>query len=134
MSAPAAAIGRLELVAAVIALVSTRIYQGILPQSPTLPAIRVQRIGEDEFTHLRGASVRRTRVQVDSVGASLPSALAVDAAVRGNGSGSSLVGWTGAVGGVRVLAVQHRAVRELYDGDELRQHRVSRDVFVWWSG
>lgn len=133
MSAPAAVIGRLEAVSAVTALVSTRIYQGLLPQSPTLPAIRVQRIGEDEFMHLRGASVRRTRVQVDAVASSLPSALAVDAAVRGDASSSSLVGWMGSIGSVRVLAVEPAALRELYDGDELRQHRVSRDVFVWWS-
>jgi hypothetical protein len=137
MSAVLGAIGRLEDVSAVTSLASTRIYNGILPQSPTLPTIRVQRISEDEPMHLRGSSgIYRTRVQIDSIaGAGNPigSAHALDAAVHGNGSGSSLIGWTGTVDNVRVLAVLPAGVREDYDAEELRQYRVMRDAFIWWA-
>lgn len=136
MSAAAAVIGRLEAVAAVTALVSTRIYQGVLPASFPTPAIRVQRISEDEFMHTRGSNgVFRTRVQVDSVSSAanpIAQAQAVDAAVRGNGAGTSLVGWTGTVGGVEVLAILPITVREGYDADELKQYKIMRDVFAWW--
>lgn len=136
MSAAAGVIARLEAVSAVTALVSTRIYQGILPQRPTLPAIRVQRISENEFMHLRGSNgVYRTRVQVDSIAGEpnhMAQAQAVDAAVHGNGAASSLVGWLGTAGGVEILGILPEAVRETYDADELRQYRVMRDVMVWW--
>lgn len=136
MSAALGVIGRLEAVAAVTALVSTRIYQGLLPQNPTLPAICVQRISENEFMHMRGSSsIFRTRVQIDSVSHAtdaVAGAQAVDAAVHGNGSSSSLVGWRGTVAGVEIESVLPAGVREDYDPEELRQYRVMRDVFVTW--
>lgn len=137
MTAVAAVIARLEAVAPVTALVSTRIYNGVLPQSVALPAIRVQRIGEDEPMHLRGShGVFRTRVQIDSVsgaGDAGGQASAVDAAIRGNSSGTALVGWKGTAAGVAVQNVQSMFVRERFDAEELRQYRVIRDVMVTWS-
>lgn len=137
MSAVAGVIARLESVAAVTALVSTRIYLGVLPQKPTLPAIRVQRISENEFMHLRGTSaVYRTRVQVEAISNASDAAgqaLAVDAAVHGDGASSGLVGWRGTAGGIEITGVIPATVRETYDAGELRQYRVSRDVLVWWT-
>ena len=137
MSAVIAVIERLEDVAAVTALVSTRIYQGVLPQSPTLPAVRVQVISEVRSQHLRGgAAVVKSRVQVDSVasgGNPISSAKAVDVAIVGNESGSSLLGFKGVVGGFMVHNVEPAGVRETYDAEELRQYRVMRDVIVSWS-
>lgn len=137
MSVVGALITRLEGVSPVTALVSTRIYQGVLPQSVTLPAIRMQRIGQDEPLHLRGFSgLMQTRVQVDSVGGGgnpISAAQAVDAVVFGTGAGSSLVGWRGTVGSIWIQAVLPAAVRELFDADELRQYRVIRDLLVWWK-
>lgn len=49
MSAALAVAERIASIAAVQALVSSRVYQGVLPQSPTLPAVRVQRVGQEEF-------------------------------------------------------------------------------------
>ena len=132
----AAVITRLEAVAAVTAIVGTRIYQGVLPQTPTLPALRLQRVGEIQRRHLRGGvKLQRARVQIDSYADGtdpIGQALALDAAVLGDASGSALVGWTGTVGGVTIAAIEPVDVRETYEGEELRQYRVSRDVFVWW--
>jgi len=137
MSAVAGVIARLEAVAAVTALVSTRIYLGVLPQKATLPAIRVQRVSENEFMHMRGTSaVYRTRVQVDSVSNASDAAgqaLAVDAAVHGDGASTGLVGWQGTAGGIEITGVMPATVRETYDADELRQYKVMRDVLVWWK-
>ena len=137
MSAVLAVIARLEAVSAVTALVpAARIYNGVLPQDAVFPAIRVQRVSEDERMHLRGMGRRRTRVQVDAISAAgdpVGAAQAIDSAIHGNGSGSALVGFKGTVGGYTVDAVLPTGVREGYDADELRQYRVMRDVFVWWQ-
>lgn len=136
MSAALGVIGRLEAIAAVTALVSTRIYQGLFPQNPTFPAIRVQRIGENEFMHMRGTvGLFRARVQVDSVSNAADAAgvaQAIDAAVRGDGATTGIIGWRGTVAGVEVESILPADVREDYDPEELRQYRVSRDVFVTW--
>lgn len=133
----AACIARLEAVAAVTALTSTRIYQALLPQSPTLPALRLQRIGEIQPMHLRGGvALQRARVQIDAYGGGtdpIGQALTLDAAVLGDASGSSFVGWQGTAGGVQIVGVLPVDVRENFEGDELRMYRVSRDVFVWWQ-
>ena len=138
MSIVAAVITRLDAVTAVTALVSTRIYNGTFPQDGTFPAIRVQRIGEDEQMHLRGAvGTIRTRIQIDSVADSaepIGDAQSIDSAVHGDGSGSGLIGWAGNVGDIDIQAVIPAGVRETYDGEELRQYRVMRDAFVWWNG
>jgi hypothetical protein len=137
VSIVAAVVTRLEAVSAVTALVSTRIYNGTFPQDGTFPAIRVQRIGQDEQMHMRGAvGTMRTRIQIDSVADSsepIGDAQAIDSAVFGNGSGSALIGWAGDVGTIDIQAVTPAGVREQYDGEELRQYRVMRDAFVWWN-
>jgi hypothetical protein len=137
VSAVLGVISRLESIAAVTALVSTRIYGGVLPQSPTLPAIRVQDIGEVRAQHLRGSDgVVRQRVQIDSVAAGgnpVTTAQAVDTAIVGDASGSALLGFKGTAGGVVIHNVEPGTKREVYDAEELRQYRVIRDVIVAWS-
>lgn len=137
MSAAVGVIARLENVAGVTALVSTRIYQGVLPQSATCPAIRVQHIGEVRRQHLRGdAGIIVSRVQVDAVadgGNPITDAQAVDAAIVGDASGSALLGFKGESGGVFIHNVEPAGEREFFDADELRQYRVIRDVLVSWS-
>lgn len=56
MTADLALIDRLKADVAVAAIVGTRVYRLILPQHPTLPAIRVQRISRITEGHLRGGS------------------------------------------------------------------------------
>ena len=136
MSAPLGVIGRLEAISAVTTLVSTRIYQGLFPENPTFPAIRVQRISENEFMHARGtAGLFRTRVQIDSVSNAADAvgvAQSVDAVVRGDGATTGLIGWRGTVAGVEIESILPAGVREEYDPEERRQYRVMRDVFVTW--
>lgn len=137
MSAVLAVIARLEAVSAVTALVSTRIYQGILPQGGTFPKIRVQRVSEDQPMQLRGGiGIYASRVQIDSVSdASDPvaAATALDAAVFGTGAGSALVGFKGPAGTFSIEGVFPSGIREGYDPVELRQYKVMRDVTVWWK-
>jgi hypothetical protein len=136
-SIAAAVVTRLEAVSAVTNLVGDRIYQGTLPQEPVLPAVRVQRIGEVITLHLRGSSgMFKERLQVDSVSDSaepIGDAQAIDSAVFGDGSGSSLVGFQGEIDSFHIYCVEPAGAREQYDGEELRQYRVMRDVFVTWT-
>jgi putative heme degradation protein len=58
---------RLTSVSAVTALVSTRIYPNVLPQSPTLPALVYQRIDEQRETAMSAdPGVVRARMQVSA--------------------------------------------------------------------
>jgi len=130
-------VARLEAVQAVTNLVGDRIYQGVLPQDGTFPAVLVRRIGEVIPLHLRGSSgVFKERIQVDSVSDSsepIGEAQSIDSAVFGDGSGSSLVGFTGELDAYHVYCVEPAGAREAYDGEELRQYKVMRDVFVTWA-
>lgn len=128
---------RLLAQSGVTALVASRIYAQTLPQSPTLPAVRLQVISEDEALHLRGTNgLLRTRVQVDSIaevtsGSDVRAdATAVDAAVHGDGANSGLCAYTGVSGGIHIESVLPADRREGYDAEELRQYVVSRDYYV----
>ena len=131
---PAAAVkARLLSLSAVTTLVVSRIYVELLPQKPTLPAIRLHGIDEIEDAHLRGAmAIRTARVQVDAIAMSLETATEVSDAAHGDGAGSGLSGWTGELGSPAqlVMAILPAGKRVDYEGDELRQWRVSRDYFV----
>jgi hypothetical protein len=127
---------RLAAIGAVTSLVGTRIYVDTLPQNPTLPAIRISRISELEVAHLRGVGVaKRARVQVDAIALSLETATSVSDAAHGDGARSGLSGWTGHLGSpaVRVMAMLPTDTRSDYEGEELRQWRVSRDYFIWMT-
>jgi len=127
---------RLAMINALTTLVSTRIYVDALPQNPTLPAVRISRISEFEIGHLRGVGVaKRARVQVDAIALSLEIATQVSDAAHGDGARSGLSGWTGNLGSpaVRVMAMLPADTRSDYEGEELRQWRVSRDYFVWMT-
>lgn len=115
------------------ALVSTRVYVQHLPQSPTYPSVVVQRVQEIQQAHLRGAErMRRTRVQVTSIGLSQASATQVDEAVQGDGDGSGLSHWTGSQGSpsVEIRWCEPAGVQEFYDPGELRQYRINRDYWI----
>jgi hypothetical protein len=130
---------RLLAQSALTALVGTRVYALVIPQQPTLPAIRLQQIGRDEPMHLRGpVTVFRARLQVDAIAYSKETADAVDAAIDGDGLGpdaTGLKGWTGEIGSppFAVKAILPADVREMYHPEELKQYRISRDYFVWFS-
>jgi hypothetical protein len=140
---------RLLQIDALTALVGTRIYALKLPQSPTLPAMRLQQIGREELTHLRGSTgIYRARVQVDAVteeasgGDPYEEAHAVSDAAHGDGfdceNASGLNGWRGDIGSpaftiTGVLPVPSGGPREMVDPDELNQVKVMHDYFVWFT-
>ena len=143
MSPVEAVRGRLLTLTPVTALVSTRIYPMKLPQSPTLPAIRLMLVGVIEFLHFRGTDLMwRARVQVDAVAKeasginAYAQVQAIAAAVHGRfvgGVATGLCGWAGTVGSppCRVAAMIPDGRIEGYDPDELQQVRVSQDYVVW---
>jgi len=131
---------RILALPAVTAIAGTRVYVLSLPQSPILPAVRIQVISEVEALQLRGtAGWRRGRVQVDSVASDvngddgLTAADALDVAIYGGfvaGVATGLVGFAGTVAGVRIGSIRPAGRIEDYAADNLRQVRVSRDWFV----
>lgn len=137
---------RLLALASLTALVGTRVYQMKLPQSPALPAVRVQRISGVGRQHLRGPDgLFRSRVQIDAyaqeTGDWYTSVTAVAAAVRGNGAGTlatGVWGWMGELGGsppailVRNIELMHDGLPALEAG-ELRLARVRQDYMVHWT-
>ena len=125
---------RLLSLAAVTALVGQRVYTQHLPQSPVLPAVLVERVGDVRYGHLRGGErLTMTRVQVTSIATSRAAAVALEAAVDGDDAGSGLAHWRGAVGSpsIDVLWCEPQDVREDYTAGELRQYRISRDYRVF---
>lgn len=131
---------RLLSLASVTALVNQRVFTAIFPQGVTLPAIRVFRVGQIEPLHLRGpVNVFRARVQVDSIGRTKAEVDSVDMAVEGDGLGNYASGLKGFKGGIgspafNIRVIENADVRDLYEPEELRQFRVSRDFFVTFDG
>lgn len=139
MTVEEAVIARLYADLPVKALVNNRIYQLILPQDPTLPAIRVQLIDEPEHYHLRGVqNVYRARVQTDAFGSSTVTgayglvvdlADAVNDAMRAEPPYEELdVG--SPVTGVSILGTMRDSRRVMYEAEEIRAIRVLQDFMV----
>lgn len=132
MTVEVAAKAHLLTVAAVTAIVSTRIYQLILPMKPTLPALRVQLIDQPIGYHQRGPDgATRSRLQVDAYGSAavadpysavLTLADAVDAALSGQVFTSE---------GLRITGCLRNSRRVGYESDELRLVRCMQDYTIW---
>lgn len=144
MTPEEAVIERLLDITAVVALVSQRVYHVRLPQSPRLPAIRVQLISEPTDYHLRGGSgMYFSRIQVDAYAVESsghnPYEEATDLgdAIHGGDDGSGLSGWQGLAGGspaeLRIHTVQRVDRQVGYDAGELREVRCRQDYVVHWS-
>jgi len=116
---------RLEAVAAVTNLVSSRIYPVILPQTPTYPAIVYEVV-----TTVRGQShggphnLVQPRVQIDIFAETYEAAWDIEAAVRG-----ALDGFSGALSGKKVWNVFHEDSNDLYAQD-IKKSRVISDYTV----
>jgi hypothetical protein len=129
----AVALARLRLLetAPVTAIVSTRVYAGILPQSPVLPAIAVETVGGFQAGHLRGGNgIRMTRIQVTAVATTRAASVAIHAAIEGDNAGSALAYWRGGIGSPAVQVSLCEPVgdpREEYAAGELKQFRIQRD-------
>lgn len=124
--------------AAVAALVGTRVYQLVLPQGATLPALRVQLIGTTDFMHLRGGSgvLGRSRIQVDAYAAE---ASGVDPYAQAQALADvvqdALDGQVFTVSAsqesLKITGVFRRNRLPMYEPDELRQVRIVQDYIVW---
>jgi hypothetical protein len=132
---------RLLAISAVTALISTRVYVLKFPENLSQSAIRVTEISEQEPMHARGSSgLARARIQVDSVGFessgvdAYSAATALDAAAKGAGDGTGLLGWSWSIGSpaLEVEAILPADVRDLYEASELRRVTRSRDYIVWF--
>ena len=133
---------RLAADAAVSAIVGTRVYRLKLPQNPTLPAVRVQRISRVEYEgHLRGRAARfRSRVQVDALAneydSNNPDPLGTQESLM-RAIDDALVAQAFDSGdsppSIRVWLICQANAMEEYDANELRQVKGSQDYFVIWS-
>lgn len=130
---------RLGDLAGVTALVSTRIYQFKVRQGSAWPVVRVQIVGETTQYHLRGeVGVYRTRVQVDafaeetSGGDPYAGATALASAIHGDGAGSGLSAWVGAIGDLLISSCQRIDRDVMYDAEERRLVRCRQDYMLWW--
>jgi len=136
-----AVVQRLLEVAAVTAIVGSRIYLDRLPQAPTYPAVLVQLVHEPSDQHLRGGARMRARVQVDAYAQEKSGTNPYDVAVRladaihGDGGGSGLEGWFGSVGTPPfvVRAVLRIERTREYDPEELQLLRQRQDYWIHFS-
>lgn len=146
MSPEEAVVARLLAIPAVTAIVGTRVWLVMLPQSPVTPCIRVQQISQiDDGQNLRGGGGSRgwARVQVDAVtdveapGNAYTTGRQLTDAIHGDGRGDSatgLLGWRGVSAGLRVTGIFTilDAVAE-FEPDELQQLRLRRDYQVCFA-
>ena len=145
MSPEEAVVERLLDVPAVTAIVGTRVWLVMLPQSPVMPCVRVQQISQiDEGLHDRGAGgVGWARVQVDAIagmatgGNGYQTVRQLTDAIHGDGRGpnaTGLLGWVGAIGPLTITGIFSilDGVAE-FDPDELQQIRIRRDYQVWFN-
>lgn len=140
---------RLLDIPALTALVGTRVYQLLLPQNGTLPAVRVQLIDDQIRQHLRGPDGNFiSRVQIDSYAAPNSSASwystakTVARVIHGDGLGenaSGLFGWKGWAGGsppelkINNVTVAHSG-QPYFEHGERPMVRVRYDYMVHWFG
>lgn len=104
-----------------------RIYPEWLPESPTYPALRYERISTDPFVTLGGeTSYRTVRLQIDVWGLTRASARSAADAVL-----LALDGVTGSLGATRIHYgfVEQFAPQSEIEGDR-EDHRVTLDYVV----
>lgn len=142
MNPEQAVLARIQQLSAVTAIIGTRAYLLVLPQSPTYPAVRVQLIDDMETQHLRGPEGLATaRVQVDAYakvqsGANpYTTASALMEVIHGDGLGpvaSGVYGWKGDIGSPPFRIKNCRPMRfsKDFDPEELNIVTVSRDYLV----
>lgn len=151
LSPEEAIVQRLLALPAVTAIVTTRVWLVMLPQSPVMPCVRVQQISAiDEGAHDRGAGgVGWARVQVDAVanlttgGNGYLTVRKLTEAIHGDGRGpgaTGLLGWKGVIGPIGTSGpLEIQGIFSLLDGvaevtpDAVQQIRIRRDYAVHYA-
>lgn len=131
---------RLLDIAAVTAIVSTRVYVEKLPQKPTSPVVLVQLVHEPTDYHLRGGLRDRARVQVDAYVAeaagedAYAKVMALADAIHGDDAGSGLSGWRGEIGSPALTVTGILRIDRMrgYESAELRLWRQRQDYWVYF--
>lgn len=112
--------------AGVTALVGTRVYPGLLPQQPTMPALVYQLINNDRVQVHRGQTTgAKARIQVTCWGNSEASVAAVKEQVR-----VAMIAMAGSVASVTIDGVVCEGEVEGFEPDTIR-HYIALDFFVW---
>jgi len=136
---------RIMAIAAVTALVGTRVYMQRLPESPKYPLVCVRFIDDQSPYHLRGPIGTKTaRVQADAIAREssgvdpYADAMSLLDAIDGDGLGRQATGVAGFVGGIgsppfEIVGVFPQSRRTSYDPQELRIVTASRDYIVWFN-
>ncbi len=112
---------------ALAALIGTRLYAGILPQSALMPAVVYALVsGVPQVAHDGPDGLERSRIQVDAWDDDYPGSVAVANAVKAvvNGVRTSK-------GGTNFDSFQVVGAFDLYEPETARFRRLI-DVLVWW--
>lgn len=126
-----AIVTRLKAVAAVTALVGTRIYINQLPQMPTLPAVVYNRISGNRVNSLQGSGGLASPVfQFDVFGTSATQCRQIVRELQ-----TALAGYRGTVAGVNIQAILFLGDYDAPTGDQENladeQSRVIAEFKVW---
>ncbi len=122
----------LKAAAAIIALVSDRVYPNKLPQTVAMPCITIQRISTPRVHSHDTSGATGTaypRIQFDAWGTTYASCKAVTDAIR-----ATINGYRGTMGaGATAVTVQGALVDdERYDNSpDTGLHRIMSDYIVW---
>jgi hypothetical protein len=115
----------------VVALVAERIYGLVPPQSATLPAVRLQRVDEEEPGHLRGGSQTRPYIMQVDVFTAMASgvdpyaqALTIAKTVNDALLSKRWLTTTGSPADLRVKVTRRRNTIEFFDPAERNEVRV----------
>jgi hypothetical protein len=136
MTVESASVTRLASLPSVSTLVGTRVYLEALPQSPTMPCVRVALVDDPTSYQLRGPTgLGQARVQVDAYAATDSGVVGLAEAIKGDGKGrqaSGLSGWIGTVGSpaFEVLGCHRIDRRRSFDPEERHVLRISQDYRV----
>lgn len=124
---------RLAATGGVTTLVGQRVYQLVLPQKPTLPAVRVQLVDEPTFSHLRGVEqLTRALVQTDCFGAEASGYAAVETLAAAVDAALTVEPFTvGTPAAIEIVFVERVSRRSMYESGELRQVRILQDFVIW---
>lgn len=114
---------------AVANIVATRIYTGVLPQSPTYPCVSIWPISHDDNVTLRTLpALKWSRLQIDSWADTYAAMMDLHGKIF-----TALANQTGTPTGYDI-----RSIVPLIGGlytyeDSVRKHRRSRDFGIWWK-
>jgi len=119
----------LAATSAVSAIVGTRIYTGILPQSPTYPALTIQPISYNADNHLTApGGLQWDRLQIDAWGSTYAATDALYQAVVAALNGKSFSGT-----GYRLGSVIVQVGGGYQFEDSVKVHRRHFDAGIWFE-